>query len=664
MPRQRTQRPTPPQALHWHEAEDADFIGSLVADDARVRRARDLCGVDLAEAKRLVLDYFRARSGPRWLFDFRRNRAVEFPTRNYFWGASITEPEAREALHHRVRDPNCRAGWHDLGPDINWRRGLVHLYGSSGWLVLHFWYWGLFAAAGYAMTRDEQYAREFEHCWRRWQEEFPFHVDLDSIGRGGSFSPDHSVMRAGRRILVLTDVLYSGLLSALDDEVAFAVLKYVWFVSGHYLRHPRTSSGRFRYQSGNHNLFDVGTTPYCIGMLWPEFSHSAELVEQGRALIRRHVRSSIDAEGMSIEHSSRYAWYIANMYGQAVEVARLNGDDLLLPAQERKLRKFLWALVELSAPGGGLIPFGDCQPPPDSLQLHSYRALFADRASADRAAAFGVDLDRGWTPCAAKRDDEPPGYIRRHHHHFRESGMVLVRDGVGPDASLLWLVADPRGTTGHGHFDFTSFQLWCRGVPLVFDTSGFGYRIEEIDSAERAFYYSPFGHSLLTVDDLTPVPMEVMGDVRRWWGNSLGEAAIEEAELHGTAGRVVCVHRAYPGMTVRRVYEFDLGERRVDLTDQVTLEAGNSGSHTYRQTFHLGFGLRPRVAERAARVETDRLRADLVFDASVPFDLRDNHSALAQRAATVFGFGEPHILAAEATTADRACRFSCRIEWE
>ncbi|MCD6360176.1 MAG: heparinase II/III family protein, partial [Armatimonadetes bacterium] len=560
--------------------------------------------------------------------------------------------------------PNCRAGWHDLGPEIDWRRGMIHEYGSSGWLVLHFWYWGLFAAAGYAITRDERYAREFELCWRRWQEDFPFHVDPDSIARGGSFSPEHSVMRAGRRILVLTDVLYSGLLSALDDDVAFEALKYVWFVSGHYLRHPRTPSGRFVYHCGNHNLFDVGVTPYCIGMAWPEFAHSPELVEQGRALVRRHIRSSIDSEGVSVEHSSRYAWYIANMYVQAVEIARLNGDDLLLASHERKLRRFLWTLVELTAPDGRLIPFGDCQPPPDSLQLHSYRALFADRVIEDRAAAYGVDLERGWAPCAVRLDDEPPGCIRRPHRHFRRSGMVLVRDGISRDASELWIIADPRGRAGHGHFDFTSFQLWCRGIPLVFDTAGFGYRIEVIDPDERAFYYSPFGHSLLTVDDITPVPMRTMRDVRRWWGNDVGDARIEEVRVRGTAGRVVCSHRSYPGMTVRRTYEFDLAERYVGIEDRVTFADADSGTHTCRQAFHLSFGLCPRVEGRRARIETDRLQASFIFDASVPFAVSSRHSSLAQRAATVFGFGEPHILFAEGIADGRACSFSCRIEWE
>ena len=182
----RTSRPAPPEALHWDEVRDADFIRSLAADDPRLRRARELCATDLPRARSLVLEYFRTRNGPRWLFDFRRDRAVQFPTRNYFWGASITEAETREILRHRVRDPNCRGGYHDLGPEIDWRRGRIHQYGSSGWLVLHFWYWGLFAAAGYAMTRSARYARVFEEFWRRWHEDFPFYVEPEVAARGGA----------------------------------------------------------------------------------------------------------------------------------------------------------------------------------------------------------------------------------------------------------------------------------------------------------------------------------------------------------------------------------------------------------------------------------------------------------------------------------------------
>ncbi|MCK5805222.1 MAG: heparinase II/III family protein [Lentisphaeria bacterium] len=661
----RIEKNGPPEAFHWAEARDEDFIASLRSGDPGLRRACACMDTDLSEARGLVLAYFRTRQGPRWLFDFRETEPEVFPTRNYFWGTAIDREQAAQVLRYRVRDPNCREGWHDLGPEVDWRRGLEHLYGSSGWLVLHFWYWGLFAAAGYAMTRDDSYARVFERFWHRWQEDFPFHLDPDRASYGGSFSADHSVMRTGRRILVLTDVVHSGLLSALDDDVAFEVLKYIWFASGHYLRLPRNRAGRYVYVSGNHNLFDSGTTPYCIGMAWPEFSHSSELVDLARPLIRRHVRSSIHREGVSVEHSTRYAWYIANMYVQAVEIARLNEDELLSAAQEQKLRRFLWTLVELSAPDGSLIPLGDCQPPPDSLQLHSYRALFDDAAVARRAEAFGVDLGNGHTPCAKVCADPPPGMIRRSMRHYRESGMVVVRDGVDKESSLLWIVADPRGKTGHGHFDFTSFQLWCRGRPIVFDTSGFGYRIEEIVPEERAHYYSPFGHSLLTIDEICPEPMERLGDVRGWWGSGVGDARIEEASAKGLRGRVVCSHRSYPGFTVRRVFDFDLAQRWVNVEDQVQVLAESADiPHAYRQIFHLGFGLAPQLAGSKAAVVMDGVKVEFLFGGSECSTLLDEHSVFAQRAATVFGLGTPRRLVAQCETAHREVRLSCRIQWE
>ena len=652
---------------YFEGVDDAEFIHDLSADADRLARAKRGWPRGAEAAKRLVVEHFLTRRGPRWLFDYRSKAAKQFPTRNYFWGEAITLDEAAAVLTHRVRDPNCKAGYHDLGPDVDWRRGRIHQYGSSGWLVLHFWYWGLFAAAGYAMTRDPRYVGVFRKCWDRWHEDFPFYVEPEVVKRGGAFSRADSCMRAGRRLLVLTDVLYSGLLAELDVDAAFDALKYLWFVSRQYLRLPMTPSGRFVYRFSNHNLFDMGTTPYCVGMMFPEFSHCGELVRLGKACIRRHVKSSIHAEGTSLEHSSRYAWYIANMHVQALEIARLNRDELLLPVQERKLRKFLWTLVELSAPDGRLIPYGDCQPPPESLHLRSYRTLFSDHAVRARARAMRVKLGRPYAPASVAKHDDPPGLIERASKVFRQSGMVVVRDGLGPDSSLLWIVADPRVQTAHGHLDFTSFQLWARGEPLVQDTSGYAYRIENVLAGERAFYYSPLGHSLLTVDDYSPVPMARMGNIRGgWWGNEIPETVIEEADIHGVRGRVSCSHQAYPGIKVHRTFEFDLSERRVEVSDRVTVAPRARGLHTFRQAFHLGFGMVPRAnrPEQSARVEGKEAAASFAWETSGALAISARKSKLVKRAAAVFGLPEPYVLTAEMETDSPHVSMSCRIMWD
>jgi len=658
----------PSTPLAWRDCDDRLMIADLAGANPLLARAKRSASRDLAEAKALVVRHVLTRAAPHWLFDHRSTAADAFVTRNYFWGGAIDLAEARTVLDYRIRDPNCRHGYQDLGPEVDWGRGLIHSYGSSGWLVLHFWYWALFAAAGHALERDAGYAEVFATFWRRWHEDFPFYVEPDVVKRGGAFSRADSCMRAGRRVLVLTDLVYSGLLGALPTDLAFDVLKYVWFVSRQYVRLPRAPAGGFRYHSGNHNLFDAGTTPYCLGLAWPEFSHSQELVRRGRAIIRRHVRSSIHRDGTSVEHSTRYAWYIANMYVQAVELARLNDDELLAPRQEDKLRRFMWALVELTGPDAKLVPYGDCQPPPDGLQLKSYRALFDDDAVEDRAAALGVRLAGVEAPAAARRQDLPAGFVRRRWKLLRDSGMFCVRDGVDAAASMLWITADPRGQTGHGHMDPTSFQLWVEGRPLILDTSGFGYRIEEINAEERAFYYSLFGHSLLTVDDYSPETMERMGNVRGWWGGYVPEAQFTEVDVRGVRGRVRCEHRTYPGMLVERVFDFDLAAKRLDVTDCVQVDPGAEDKHVYRQAFHLAFGVVPSVeaAGCAASVRGEGVQAEFAWEAGDAVELRieARESRLAQRAADVFHLRTPHILTAELTTAARETSIACSIRWE
>ena len=261
--------------------------------------------------------------------------------------------------------------------------------------------------------------------------------------------------------------------------------------------------------------------------------------------------------------------------------------------------------------------------------------------------------------------DDPPGLVRRPGHVFRDSGMVLVRDGVRPDSTLLWMVADPRLRTAHGHLDFTSFQLWVRGQPLVQDTSGYAYRIENVLPGERAFYYSPFGHSLLTVDDYSPVPMDRLGDIYGWWGNEIPAAVIEEATLRGVRGRVVCSHDAYPGMKVVRTFTFDLGECWVEVTDRVHLDDPQHAPHVFRQLFHLGFGVMPRSprAQRLAHVQANGTSATFTWETSSALTISARKSKFVKRAAEVFGLPQPYLLAAEVKTDAREVSIACRIRW-
>ena len=113
---------------YFRAVEDAEFVHDLSADAGPLAETKRLWPRDTKAAKRLVVEHFCARRRPRWLFDYRSKAAREFPTRNYFWSEAITLDEAASVLDYRVRDPNCKAGYHDLGPNIDWRRGRIHQY--------------------------------------------------------------------------------------------------------------------------------------------------------------------------------------------------------------------------------------------------------------------------------------------------------------------------------------------------------------------------------------------------------------------------------------------------------------------------------------------------------------------------------------------------------
>jgi len=668
----RAGRPHGRVAADWRECRDADFIRALRPASPRLAGARRLWSVDPEAARRLVVEHFLLRRSPRWAFDFRSRRAQRVPSRNFFFGESVGPEQARRALGYEFYDYNLSGNYHRLTPAVDWDRSRVRELGSAGWLTMSFAYWALFPAAGFAMSRDLRHARVFERCWRRWLEDFPTRATDAGLSGWGDFNTlDPSgidiFMNVGRRALVLTDVLYSGLLGAVPNATAFEVLKYLWFVAGLFRTAHRAKAGDGGpFRKGNHNLFDLGTVPFCLGTMFPEFEGAAGLARAGRGVIRAHAadqeRGAVRADGTSWEHSSRYAWYAAGMFRQALEVARLNRRPLLSPGEERRVRRFLEHFADLSAPDGRLVPYGDCQPPPRGAQLEPARSLWSGTGAEAAARRLGAV-----TECSApsRRRSPKPAEPLRLSRHLPASGILTARTGWGSHDSMLFVTADPRAShSGHSHHDFGSFQLWADGAPLFYDAATWAYRIDEIVPAERGYYYSAFSHNLLTVEGYRPAAVfRAMGDVRDWWGDPEGPPARTElVHLDGPRGEMVVSHGAFPGMKVTRRYRFDLSRRWLEIRD--TVEPADAQPRTFRQWLHLGFGARAvRLPGRALRVRLGGTEAVCRWTASQPARIILERSREVERTARVFRLGAPLRSCAEVRSRERRLEIACRIEW-
>jgi hypothetical protein len=669
----------------WRLCRDGDFIAALAPASPRLERAKALWARDPGKARAEVIGHFRQRRRPAWAFDFRRKRTKVFPSRNFFFGASVDAEMAGRSLKYEFYDYNLTGNYHKLTPAVDWDRAFVSDLGSAGWLTLSFAYWALFPAAGFAMERDPRYAAVLEKCWGRWFEEYPTLATEEGLAGHGDFnSLDPSAidirMNVGRRALVLTDVIHSGLLGALGERTAFELLKYLWFVCGLFLRVFDAHRPEETARKGNHNLFDLGVVPVCLGVMYPEFPESARLVRRGRQVVRWHatdpVSGAIRPDGTSWERSTRYAWYAAGMFRQVIEVARLNGTRLLSAEQEQRVTRFLDHFADMTAPDGILVPYGDCQPPKPGCQLGLASELTLGTACEAAGRRLGV-LQPVHAPArrAAKGGSSLPPTSR----FFESGGLLVARSGWGRADSMLFVTADPRAKkAGHSHDDFGAFQLWCNGEPLFLDAATWAYRIDRIVPAERGYYYSAFSHNMLTVEGYRPRKVfQSMGNVADWWGDpDHSPVTTEKVELDGPCGEMVLSHRAFPGMKVTRRYAFDLARGWLLVEDCVA--ASRLDRRIFRQWLHAGFGAEITGKSASARdprtgtldaadsllFSLNAAKAECKWTASRPVKLVAERSPEVERAARVFNLGRPRRAYAECATAATSLRMACRIEWE
>ncbi len=658
--------------VDWRDCADSDFVRALGPLSNRLKRAGKLWDSDRETARLLVVEHFLKRAAPKWAFDYRRKRARVLASRNFFFDESVDLARARRALAYEFYDYNETGSYLKLTPTVNWDRSRCRQLGSAGWLTMGFGYWALFPAAGYAITRDHRYAEVFANCWRRWFGVFPTRATdtgLDGFFAFNTLDPAclDGCMHTGRRALVMIDVLYSGLLAALEADLAFEVLKYLWFVASLFRRAFEARGRRSAFGPGNHNLFDRGTVPFSLGTVFPEFDCANFLRGKGREVLRRHAadprRGAIRPDGTSWEHSARYAWYAAGMLRQPLELARLNRRALFSKREERRVAEFLESFADLTAPDGGMLPYGDCQPPRAGCHLELARSVLAG----SRAEKTARKLKVATRVHAPARRASPLSGETRGSHFFPDSGILVARSGWRPSDSLLFVTAEPRASySGHSHHDFGSFQLWADGVPLFYEAATWAYRIDEIVPAERGYYYSAFAHNMLTMEDYRPRSVFFkMGNVNDWWGDHENPPVrTEKLVLDGPRGEMIVSHQAFPDMTVRRRYRFDLREKWLEFTDFV--DARKATRRTFRQWLHLAFGARARLAEDGELVVRNRgVKARCRWSASEPpLDLSVEPSREVLRAAKVFRLGQPLRACAEKSTRSRRLEIACRIEWK
>ncbi|MBN1640981.1 MAG: alginate lyase family protein [Anaerolineae bacterium] len=537
---------------------------------------------DEAGALRAVVDHFRTRTSPRYLFD--EHAIAAFDDRDVIREADLI---CEHVLYG-----------YDLGPVIDWRYNpTIDSSRDPEWLwsLVRHNYWVTLARA-YALTGDEVYAREWVRQMEAFVASWPMAPHMADEDAHMAFPGDAwRSIEAGIRVYTVwlpvmvymrrspswEDAAWACFLNALHDHGEF--------LCPHYSNHAHCSNW----------LTMESTALFQLGVMFPEFKRAAEWQALGYRRITHEVRYQFDHHGVHMERTPIYHLVAAGAFLQAYRIATLNEIPVppyMLPILV-KSAEYLMALVKpdltlpmvgdadrnaLRARRADVALYEGMNLTTDPVDLNELRAFF--RVMADLT---GREDFRYFATC--RREGAPPAQV---DYSLPDAGFHVTRTGWGEHDSYLLVTGTnlERGESrAHSHDDAAHVELQVAGEDVLIDTGRFIYSNSAWHDW-RAYFSSSQAHNTLGVDD------HAMGDVP------------------GTSARIRCVrtwcHRFEPGPEVdlvevshngyasmadpvfhlRRVIAFKPG---VWLIDDVLTGVGD---HVYR----LSFNLAPRRLEADA----------------------------------------------------------------
>jgi hypothetical protein len=590
---------------------------------ARAREARDS-----NEMVRVVAEHFRTRPVPRWPFYMHGSAWIEINRRG-----NVVE-KANDLLQGKFRHswpPFQTVDLNTNSPDPDWNRALHELGGSMSRNTFVAELSTAFAATGKVeylhCARD--LIRSFVNCNPFVLEE-GFFEDHDRYFGGGP----NNTLDCFARSLRWLDLMHSGALHVsvvYSDADLFWLIKQLWFYAMQYYRYCGDTMRR-----DNHHLADHGKAPFVYGVMFPEFSISKEMIEQGRKTIAFHFKNNVFKDGGYAEHCTKYQYHIIYTYLFSYALAKANSIVLFSREQIQRLTRWVEFNARACKPDGIIAEFGDefggslahlfctlAAPvvtpeiaamsralgyEPGRLGTESLAHLTASYKTFKPEIAPGTGLspwyDTSKKIVPATKDLPSPASIQYPH-----GGFTFFRSDWTSQADFLAISHYTDSLPhAHAHWDMMSFVLHTQGRTLIGDPATWLYTDHKIyeppDGQQlRGYMYAPDAHNCLIMNDDTLKPLKALGHGCCWGGyppkHGLGlfEAGgpIEVAEIW---------HDAYAPSRHRRfvIHLKGIGFAFVDLLSRAGLDLR---PHQYSQRFHFegNVQINP-VAPQAAEIMT------------------------------------------------------------
>lgn len=448
---------------------------------------------DLEGCMDAVVEHFRTRKGPKYLFDVEDMKGFE---------DDEILSEAEEVMNHKIYG-------YEFPGEIEWSfnpTADTSRDNEWSWSLFRHIYWQPLARA-YVMTGDEKYTKEFLHQMREFERYWPAKPFMEDDTFETKFKfPGHAwrtietAMRMYTSWLPCMEAFRRSKSWGWEDWVSFLtqVCDHADYLMTHYSNHNRSS---------NWLTMESGALLQC-GILFPELRSEWRIT--GYERVMHEVKYSFDNDGIHMERTPIYHMVAAGVYLQCFRLCKLNGIPVApyaLPTLV-KAADFLLSLVkpDFSTPMIGDADRVDLLTRRCDTSLYEGMNLTFDPKELNEMRAYFRTLyeitgreDYLWASTKGKEGKEPG----ERNFAYKDAGIYVMRTGWGSEDTYFHIhgVQLERGEKStHSHNDTGHLELHIKGEDILTDSGRYIYN-SSCWKDWRHYFLSAKAHNTLYVDD-------------------------------------------------------------------------------------------------------------------------------------------------------------------
>jgi hypothetical protein len=348
-----------------------------------------------------------------------------------------------------------------------------------------------------------------------------------------------------------------------------------------------------KYSSANNHRIGEALGLFWVGSLLPSLSRADRWKEKGWDILCREIELQIFPDGVPKEQSSRYLYFVFDLYALGIFLAQKEGRLIPKGLWDRleKIGEYVMAVLDED---GNLPDLGDSADGQAcklyTEKINPYRSLLTNGALWFKRGdfkAWGKELDERNYWLFSK--ETITSYLKievdfqeRTSKVFPFGGQVILRKGMGTDEAVLVMDAGPFGylsIAAHAHADALAFTLNLKGKEVLIDPGTYLYH----DGGKWRDYFKGTGaHNTIEIDGQDQA---LSGGPFMWMTKP--EVAIKKMIIGKHYDYIQTSHTGYQRIngSLRHDRSILFGKRETFWIIKDHLVSGNN--HEIKQRFHF-----------------------------------------------------------------------------